>query len=297
MERGVENQLPVKPAMKQDRRWSALGMAFGAFILVFFLWQFGDQSNILYPLRLLVTFVHETGHGLTALLTGGRFLRFVVYPDGSGVATTAGGSPFLVPQMGYLGAALFGAVLLFAANHVQRTKIVAGALGVFFTGCALLYTEAGPVAMLGPVVALGLWLFADFQSQQIPTGDSRSVRALRILALLIILGTLVVLSSNVALVIGLIAGSAFFALAAFASPPVTRFALDAVAFVTGFNVFSDLQFLLSNQSVGVFGTPNDALAMAVYTHTPVTLWIVVWILIALAMMGAVIYLAFIRQRQ
>ncbi len=174
---------------------------------------------------------------------------------------------------------------------------MAGALGVFFTGCALLYTEAGPIAMIGPVVALGLWLVADFQAQQTPKGDSGGMRALRILAVLIILGTLVILSSNVALVIGLIAGATFFVLAAFASPPLTRFALDALAFVTGFNVFSDLQFLVGNQSVGVYGTPNDALAMAVYTHTPVTLWIVLWIVIAIVMMGAAIYLAFIRQRR
>src|SRR5260370_19786868 len=64
-ERGMENQLPAKPASTQDRRWSALGMAFGAFILVFFVWQFTNLNPILYPLRLLVTFVHETGHGLT----------------------------------------------------------------------------------------------------------------------------------------------------------------------------------------------------------------------------------------
>ena len=293
----MENQLPAKPALTEDRRWSALGMAFGAFILVFFVWQFTDLNPILYPLRLLVTFVHETGHGLTAALTGGHFLRFVVYPNGSGVATTAGGSSFLVPQMGYLGAALFGAVLLYAANRVERVKIVAGALGVFFTGCALLYTEAGPIAMIGPVVALGLWLVADFQAQQTPKGDSGGMRALRILAVLIILGTLVILSSNVALVIGLIAGATFFVLAAFASPPLTRFALDALAFVTGFNVFSDLQFLVGNQSVGVYGTPNDALAMAVYTHTPVTLWIVLWIVIAIVMMGAAIYFSFLRQRR
>ncbi len=66
----MENQLPAKPALTEDRRWSALGMAFGAFILVFFVWQFTDLNPILYPLRLLVTFVHETGHGLTAALPG-----------------------------------------------------------------------------------------------------------------------------------------------------------------------------------------------------------------------------------
>src|SRR5262245_39918954 len=108
----------------QSRRQAML-LAFGAAVLVFFLWQFSDQSAILYPLRLMVTFVHESGHGLSAILTGGRFIHFVVYPNGSGVATTAGGSPLVVPQMGYLGAALFGSMLLYAANRVRPVKVVA----------------------------------------------------------------------------------------------------------------------------------------------------------------------------
>src|SRR5258708_26565700 len=144
MEQHMENQLPAKPAARQDRRWSALGMAFGAFVLVFFVWQFTDQNTILYPLRLLVTFVHETGHGLTAALTGGHFLRFVVYPNGSGVATTSGGSAFLVPQMGYLGAALFGAVLLYPANRVERGKIGAGWPRPASSRCAPVFAVSRP---------------------------------------------------------------------------------------------------------------------------------------------------------
>ena len=40
-----------------------------------------------YPLMLLSTLVHEMGHGMAAMLVGGRFEQFVMNPDGSGVAT------------------------------------------------------------------------------------------------------------------------------------------------------------------------------------------------------------------
>lgn len=39
-----------------------------------------------YPLLLLSTFAHEMGHGIAALLVGGRFDTLMMYSDGSGVA-------------------------------------------------------------------------------------------------------------------------------------------------------------------------------------------------------------------
>ncbi len=43
----------------------------------------------LYPLTLLSTWVHEMGHGLTALAVGGQFVRLEIFADASGLATTA----------------------------------------------------------------------------------------------------------------------------------------------------------------------------------------------------------------
>ena len=41
---------------------------------------------ILYPFTLLSTWVHEMGHGISALLVGGHFLRLDIYADASGMA-------------------------------------------------------------------------------------------------------------------------------------------------------------------------------------------------------------------
>lgn len=82
-----------------------------------------------YPLRLLTTIVHELSHGLAALLTGGAFVRFVVFADGSGLAYTAGGFPWLVIPAGYVGAALFGAALIALGRSPQASRLALGAIG------------------------------------------------------------------------------------------------------------------------------------------------------------------------
>ncbi len=43
---------------------------------------------ILYPFSLIYTFVHEMGHGIMAELVGGNFVKFEMWTDGSGVATS-----------------------------------------------------------------------------------------------------------------------------------------------------------------------------------------------------------------
>ena len=45
-----------------------------------------DGRLILYPFTLLSTWVHEMGHGLTAIAVGGRFLRLDIFADASGMA-------------------------------------------------------------------------------------------------------------------------------------------------------------------------------------------------------------------
>src|SRR5262249_48864636 len=148
--------------IRSSTRGQILALAVGAFLVVYFLWQLSAQTNLLYPIRLFVTFVHESGHGLTAILTGGRFDHFQVFDNGAGIAYTAGGSPFLVPQMGYLGAALFGAVLLYATNRVQQVNVVAGVVGLYFAACAILFTGSGKTPVfVGVAVGVGLWMLAD----------------------------------------------------------------------------------------------------------------------------------------
>jgi hypothetical protein len=95
---------------------------------------------ITYPIRLLVTFIHEGSHALMAILTGGSVQAISVSPDGSGLTTSllAGWLPsILVSSAGYLGASLFGAGMIgmlrrgASANRLLLVTAVAVALVTF----------------------------------------------------------------------------------------------------------------------------------------------------------------------
>jgi hypothetical protein len=79
-------------------------------------------ATLLYPVTLLVTFLHELGHALGALLTGGSVVGMQINPDGSGYTITRGGSQGVTLIGGYLGSAVLGNVLFrIGARHQALT--------------------------------------------------------------------------------------------------------------------------------------------------------------------------------
>ncbi|HMQ33291.1 MAG TPA: M50 family metallopeptidase [Chloroflexaceae bacterium] len=99
----------------------------------------GWLGPLAYPLRLLTTLVHELAHGLAALLTGGAFLRFVVFADGSGLAYTAGGLRLLIIPAGYVGVALVGAALIAVGRNARASRLALGGLGAALALLTLRY--------------------------------------------------------------------------------------------------------------------------------------------------------------
>lgn len=111
------------------RRYAWLTVLFAG-VIVFILWNTPQLDFILYPFRLFVTYVHEAGHGSMAILTGGQFVRFEIFPNGAGQASTIGGLRWLILPAGYLGAALFGAVLFYLTNRLHYNRAISIILGV-----------------------------------------------------------------------------------------------------------------------------------------------------------------------
>lgn len=99
-----------------------------------------------YPFRLLITMVHELGHGLAALLTGGRFLSFEVAPGGSGLAYTAGGWRLLIIPAGYLSVAVFAAVLILFGRSYRWSRRLMLVIGLAVLGLSLLFARPGGFA-------------------------------------------------------------------------------------------------------------------------------------------------------
>lgn len=109
----------------------------------------------LYFDELFVTFMHESSHGLMAILTGGRLLQFTVSPDTSGLALTAGGFRPLVLTAGYAGSCFWGGVLLVAARKPGWEKAVLLTLSGFLLAFTLLFVRN----LFGFGVGLGLGAF------------------------------------------------------------------------------------------------------------------------------------------
>ena len=75
---------------------------------------------IIYPINLLVTFLHEFWHAFFALITWWSVLWLVVNSDWSWVTTTSWGVRDLVVSWWYLGSALFGNILLYIWIKKQK---------------------------------------------------------------------------------------------------------------------------------------------------------------------------------
>lgn len=91
---------------------------------------------ILYPITLLVTFLHEFGHGLGALITGGSVNEIQINQDGSGYTTSVGGSRAIILMGGYIGSAILGNILFYIGTRGQKLVkpvIYLLAASMFFT--------------------------------------------------------------------------------------------------------------------------------------------------------------------
>lgn len=89
-------------------------------------------SIVLYPFRLFATFIHESFHVITSVITSGKMIRFHINPDASGLTTHTGGFRPLVIPAGYIGTAALGGLLIFFNSKKGAEKVLFIILGVFF---------------------------------------------------------------------------------------------------------------------------------------------------------------------
>lgn len=113
-----------------------------ATILIFILLQLPIFSIVQYPFRLLGTWFHEMGHGVTALLLGGDFKYLEIYKSGGGVAYTNVGHSYLpynvsralVAAGGLFGTTIMGVVSIISAKSSKTASIALRIL----TACIIL---------------------------------------------------------------------------------------------------------------------------------------------------------------
>jgi hypothetical protein len=150
------------------RQEHALVLALLASLL---LWSLPFGGFVLYPFKLLSTWVHEMWHGVAMMLTGAGFSRLEIFRDTSGIAfpeRRAGGlATAVIANAGYMGGALLGSFLLVLSQRWHRSRTVLIGLAVAFCLSLALWVSndfGQGVVALGAVT---MFLLARFAPEQV----------------------------------------------------------------------------------------------------------------------------------
>jgi hypothetical protein len=90
----------------------------------------GWDYAVLYPLKLLVVFFHESSHALATLLTGGTVKELVINQQQGGYVISQGGNQFIIISAGYIGSLLWGVVIFVSSVKSSYDKAIMTVLGV-----------------------------------------------------------------------------------------------------------------------------------------------------------------------
>jgi len=128
------------------------------------------DSPVLWPLKVLVVMIHETGHAVASLLVGGTVDRISVSGNEAGqclsrLPDSALGA-MVVYSAGYVGSALVGGVLLLSTYRYRVRRWMLGAAAGWLVVMALLYgrdlfTVVFCLGTAGALAAAARWLPSD----------------------------------------------------------------------------------------------------------------------------------------
>ncbi|HEX8368292.1 MAG TPA: M50 family metallopeptidase [Pyrinomonadaceae bacterium] len=223
-----------------------------ATVITIALWFIPYAEWLVYPIRLFVTFIHESSHALVALLTGGSVQSLTVASDGSGVVWGASSnwiSALLTSSAGYLGTTFFGVLLLFLIRRAISAR-------------AVLFALAGLIGLMTVIFGFLVPLF--------------NISEVKVTLASIAFTTFV----------GAALAAVMLAIARFASAKTANFAVAFLAVQLVLNAFADLKtlFFLNAPFVGS-DIQTDAMNMQNATGLPAVAWILIWIGISVVMIS------------
>lgn len=207
-------------------------------------WFIPFAEILIYPFRIFVTFIHEGGHAIAALLTGNSVQSLSVSMSGSGeVYSTQGGtfSQMFVSSAGYLGAMAFGAVLLVLIRRAAAARIILFSCAFLILFLTFVFGFLKPI-FNGP-------------------GSSWAAVPFTFIA-------------------GVVISLGLYAIGRWTGERVALFIVSMIAVQCILNALLDLKtvFFLSSPFAPV--VPNDAVNMANATGVPAIFWALLWIAVA-----------------
>lgn len=236
----------MRLGIPQAARPQAMTLLAAAIISVV-LWFIPFAEVLAYPFQIFVTFIHEGGHAIAALLTGNSVGSLSVAMDASGTTmTTKGGllSQMFVASAGYIASMGFGALLLVLIRKAVAARIVlVGSAAIIFL-LTLIYGIFKPIVSSGALSGIPFTFLA-----------------------------------GAVLSVGLIA------VAKFASARLATFFVSFLAVQCILNALLDLKNVFFLSSPFAPTVPTDALNMATITGIPAIFWAILWILLALGILA------------
>jgi hypothetical protein len=135
------------------------------------LWHLPFGGLVLYPFKLVATWLHELSHGLVMLATDAGFDRMEIYRDTSGLAfaqrSVSQAGRAAIAAAGYMGTPLCGAALLVLGQTGGRARRLLAGLGLFMAASTAIWIRGdfGRAAMSAIAAALlALALFAGWRA-------------------------------------------------------------------------------------------------------------------------------------
>jgi hypothetical protein len=244
----------MKLRLSQDARPQAMTLLVATAISLL-LWFIPFAWIVYYPFEIFVTFIHEGGHALAAVLTGRSVNYLWVATDTQGLTVSTGQGGSVLAQMfvssaGYLGAMAYGALLLVLIRKAVAARIVLLATGLYIFALTMIFGFIKPILSFDGLSGIPFTLVA-----------------------------------------GIVISVALVLVARFASARVAAFFMSFLAVQCVLNALFDLKDLFSLSSP--FSSQivhTDAANMASATGLPAIFWAGFWILLALGILWFVMRL-------
>lgn len=248
-----------------------------ASFLTFLLTLIPFARVISYPFQIFSTFIHETCHALSAVLTFGQVESLTVSWNGSGVTYTRGGIRPIIYSAGYLGTAFFGGWLLLLSRNEKWVRPGLATCAILVALATLFF--AGHSNNL--LVLSALLLISVFTVVSARAGRSRTIPLLGALVVaLLLVAYLSWMKSLFSWGVGLAAFVALMSVLRFASVQAAHFFLSFLGIQCSLNALEGLRTLYFISS-GSGCKATDAAQMASLTGIPAVLWAILWAVLAL----------------
>src|SRR5690349_3236759 len=231
--------------LSQDARPQAMTLLIATAISVV-LWFIPFAEFLTYPFRIFVTFIHEGGHALAALLTGNSVASLSVAVNASGETYTTGTgffSQIFISSAGYLGAMAFGALLLILIRKAVAARLVLLGSALYVFALTMIFGLIKPLFWVSGLSGIPFTLLA-----------------------------------------GIFISVALVLIARFASAKVAAFFVSFLAVQCVLNALFDLKTVLFLSNPFAPTVPTDAVNMSNATGIPAILWAGFWIFLALGIL-------------